>query len=49
MITTASAQELLARASSRQRIEPAGELAWWEARVADAAARQHIPLSRLGR
>ena len=22
----------------------AGELAWWEARVADAAARQHIPL-----
>jgi hypothetical protein len=21
----------------------AGELAWWEARVADAATRQHIP------
>lgn len=27
----------------------AGELAWWEARVGDAAARQHIPLPRLSR
>jgi len=27
----------------------AGELAWWEARVAGAAARQHIPLPRLSR
>jgi len=22
----------------------AGELSWWEARAADAAARQHIPI-----
>ena len=27
----------------------AGELSWWEARVADAVARQHIPLPRVRR
>jgi hypothetical protein len=35
---------VMATFSWEKALGDAGELAWWEARVADAAARQRIPV-----